>query len=434
MKFAKFTLWLAFVVTYTVRLLISNEWVPSAFKHITDLTAGLVFVALIAEIIRNRHFSVSPKYLVYSLSLLMLVLISAVANQQSVGSFILGIKTYFVYIPFFLLPFVVRFSDADLKPYLYFFLAVAIIQVPLALFQRFVQHADRMHNGDLINGTLGISSFLSIYLMCVIGVLLALYLRKQLSGLALAGLAVFLFIPTTLNETKGTLVLIPLVFAAPAIANAIINKRLREMVPVLALAGIVGTIFILVFNQIQQQVFDRDFSDIDLMAYSFQGKDIAAREKTDSGVIGTLKVNEEREIGRGDAMLYAFKVQSRSFVSLTVGLGLGNVTETNIGFLKGRFDSYQHLTPTYTVVSRIVWELGIMGVMMCLLILTMVFFDAFAVAKRKDLTGTLALGWLGVIAAMFMLMVYKDAIYATVLSYAFWFISGHICSKRVRVA
>ena len=65
-----------------------------------------------------------------------------------------------------------------------------------------------------------LSSMLSIFLICVVAVLMGMYLRKQITGKALAVLFLLLLIPTTINETKGTLVLLPIALGTIFVLDA----------------------------------------------------------------------------------------------------------------------------------------------------------------------------------------------------------------------
>ena len=60
----------------------------------------------------------------------------------------------------------------------------------------------------------------------------------------------------------------------------------------------------------------------------------------------------------------------------------------------------------------------------------MITIDVWALAGRAGFNGTLATGWLGVIAVLTASMVYKDLINGNVLSAPFWLITGYLCSLR----
>lgn len=430
MAFTGFSIWFSMLLVYSVSFFVVNELVPSVVKNLPDLGGVVVFIAFILESLRGRGFQLPVKYAVYAMLLMLLVCFSAIVNNQSSGSIILGVKNYFIYIPFFLLPFAYSFSQAEIRKYLYAMLGIALFQVPLAMYQRFVQFADRMHNGDIINGTLGISSFLSIFLICAIALLLGFYMRKRLGLGLLACLMLFLFLPTTVNETKGTLIILPLAILAPAIANAIHTGSIRSLIPIGMLGCILVIGFLFIFSQFEKQVFGRELGEQDMMKYTFQDKDIEERS-AEAPVIGKLRLNREQEVGRGDSMLLPFKVLSKDFFSIAFGVGIGNASETSIDLLAGDFKKYEHLKPDYTVISRVTWELGVLGLVAAFAIVVMVAWDAFIVASRQDYIGAFALGWLGVVAVVAFSMTYKELIYGNVISMFFWFFCGYVSSQRV---
>jgi hypothetical protein len=430
LRFTNFTIWLAMLVIYSVYFLTENQLIPQLLTNLTDLCAILVFFAFMLEAVRGEGFKFPVKYVLYATLLMLLVAFSALVNQKGIGSIMLGVKIYFAYIPFFLLPFACRFDEEKIKHFLKALFVIALIQVPLALFQRFVQHADRMHNGDIIFGTLGISSFLSMFLVSTMALLMGFYLRKHLGLAALIGLVFFLFIPTTINETKGTVIILPLAFMAPAVAHAFHTGRVRMLIPIAGMAALFIAGFLFIFSQFEEMVFGRELGDQDLTKYTFQDKDIQERT-SDAPVIGKIKRNREKDVGRGDAMVLPFKILSKDIFSMAFGVGLGNTSETSIEFLAGDYKQYEHLKPDYTVVSKVTWDLGALGLLAAFGIMALVAWDVWAVSARESFVGDFALGWLGVLAVIGFSMFYKDLVFGKVISAFFWFFSGYICSQRV---
>src|SRR5690606_3047772 len=131
------------------------------------------------------------------------------------GAVVAGLRNYFQVLPFLLLPAVHPFTRKDLKLQVVCLLGLLVIQSPLAVYQRFVQFAHRMHPGDPVAGMTTSSGVLSLLMICAIVVLLALYLRKTLSFPVMVAAVAAFFLPTTLNETKSTLILLPLAVLLP---------------------------------------------------------------------------------------------------------------------------------------------------------------------------------------------------------------------------
>ena len=67
--------------------------------------------------------------------------------------------------------------------------------------------------------------------------------------LCIAGL---LFAPTTINETKATLILLPFAVLAPALITPKRFQPLRRLMPVLAIGLVGGLVFIQTYNSFVQ--------------------------------------------------------------------------------------------------------------------------------------------------------------------------------------
>jgi hypothetical protein len=120
-----------------------------------------------------------------------------------------GVRSYIKFLPFFLLPIVHRFTARQLQTQLVFLLMLALLQTPLAFYQRFVEFADSMHTGDPVRGTLTTSSGMSMFLVCAIAGVVVAYLHGRLRLRTMLLIAAWLFAATTINETKATLLLLP---------------------------------------------------------------------------------------------------------------------------------------------------------------------------------------------------------------------------------
>ncbi len=428
MRFTRLTIWFAFILAYSVPFLAFNKLLPNSARHLTDLGAIFIFIALVAEAVRTRQFFLPAKYTLFAIFLIMAITLSAIVSGQSLGSLLFGIKIYFVYIPYFLLPFAVRFTHGEVQGWLTFLLSIAILQLPLTLFQRFIQFGDRMHTGDYITGLMGISSFLSIFLICAIALVNAYYLHKKISLISLLVLTVVFFLPTTINETKGTLFLLPLALTVPALIYVLRSGSLAKFIPVALIGGLFFTAFVAIYNQFEQAVFDRTLAEKDLFEYTFRDRE-QFRDSSESPVAAQRKLNKTGETGRGDAILIPLEVLSSDGL-LAFGKGLGNITHTTVPFFLGDGDKYEHLKPTYNVVSRVLWELGLIGVVLAFTIVGLVTADIWSLLQRTGFDAMIATGWLGVTAVLAASMVYKDLINANVLSAPFWLITGYLCSLQ----
>src|SRR5207253_26736 len=112
-----------------------------------------------------------------------------------------GMRTYLRAMPLFLLPAVYTFTEAQIRKQLWFLLVFTLVQLPIAVRQRMWTMAKGGFTGDYTSGTLMISSFLSIFLICVACVLTGLYIRKRLPLRRYIPLVCLTIAPSTINET-----------------------------------------------------------------------------------------------------------------------------------------------------------------------------------------------------------------------------------------
>jgi len=119
-------------------------------------------------------------------------------------------------------------------------------------------------------------------------------------------------------------------------------------------------------------------------------------------------------------------------VRLAFGLGLGNVSPSNIG--KSFEGSYYRLFRNLLISSFAFFllEFGLLGVMLIGALFWMVFSDSLTVARRDDtLTGALAAGWTGVVAIFLVATLYNAFHFFTSVTYLYWYLSGIICARAM---
>jgi len=155
-----------------------------------------------------------------------------------------GLRLYARVMPFFLVPLVFRFSERQLRTQLGTLLIIALAQVPLAIEQRVqTTRASAGFNisGDYTYGTMMVSSIMSIFLICVICVVTAYFLKGRLSKWQFLLLVLLLFLPTTINETKGTLLLLPLGLGTVFLFGLRPGFRVRAFAWLVLLTAVTGT-------------------------------------------------------------------------------------------------------------------------------------------------------------------------------------------------
>lgn len=206
----------------------------------------------------------------------------------------------------------------------------------------------------LFGGTLGqnTSGVLSVYLACAISLVVAFYLKGRIKPSMLLILIGLLFLPTTLNETKVSLLLIPFALISPALFLPGQMNKIKRILPVMAVCMVLMVIFVQVYDHII-------VSHGRLTLGEFVGRDIA-KEYLYRGE----KLRKEKGIGRFDSIELAVDQLLRTG-NLLLGVGIGNASPSFSDKLTGEYyKKYWQLQPGMTNLSYLLWEQGLVGVLL----------------------------------------------------------------------
>lgn len=416
------------LVQFTILALVAFVFVADmpALKGAAKLaTVVPEFIALVitafclAYLLRTKRLDVGFSYVFLGVMFAAHVLVGVVVNEVQPGAVFAAIRDYGKYLPAFLLPLVVRFDVGTVKKILLTIAAFALIQTPVALVQRFILYP-HLDTGDVVRGTLPSSGLLSIFLVGVIAVLWAFYLSGRFRLSQFVAMAFILFIPTTLNETKGTLLLLPLALLVPFFISRVAGKA-RVAISLVAIGAILIGAYSVTYNYFGESrgrnivdfYTEGEFSD-----YLYSGED--AEDLTHPR--------------RGDAVVWAFEALSGDPVTVLVGFGAGNVRASFTDILAGdhtyAWDEYGVNT---TTITSFLWELGLIGVGLLLWFLGLVLRDAWMLRTEQGLAGALARGWVAVVVIGIVAMTYKSFIASYVHGYLFFLVSGLVVAHRFRI-
>ena len=138
-------LFFVFVTIFSIDYLaVQLQLISRQFTLAPELFSALVMLIVIMRFTVGKTFALNPKYVILIGFLLVHMIIGIIINLVSAGTVIAGIRNYMKFLPFFLLPAVYNFSDAQIRNQLKLLLALVLLQSPLAIYQRFIQFADRM--------------------------------------------------------------------------------------------------------------------------------------------------------------------------------------------------------------------------------------------------------------------------------------------------
>jgi hypothetical protein len=393
---------------------------PMPFQFVPELLSAAVAVAVVARGPATQFRLVRPQYWLVFGAILVVMLAGVIANAVEPGPVFAGIRNYMRAIPWFFVGAIYAFSEKQLGSQLRLLCAIALLQLPLAVDQR-LQTAHP--TGDWTTGTLLISSIMSIYLINCICVAAAFYVRRRLALRQFLLLAMLMFVPTMINETKGTLILLPLGLLLAFVATAAPGRRFKDIALAFSLVAAAGAIYVPVYNYLVQE---REYAAT--IGEFWSDSERLERYVWTKGEVGTTVKG-----GRLDAILVPARALAEDPVRLAFGYGIGNVSRSTLG--QRYSGEYHELFNPFmqNAFARLILEIGVLGLSLVILLMWMILRDAKIVARQDGgLMGALAGGWVAVSAIMLLSILYKDATTLVSLSYLFWYFSGIVTAARMR--
>ena len=390
---------------------------------VPEALSAIAMLVVLLRIMGGARVDFDWRYGLFIVALLFTLFVGYTVQDVPDGAMLAGARSYLKFLPFFLLPAVHRFTPKQLQAQLTLVLALALMQMPLAFYQRFVEFAASMHTGDPVKGTLTTSSAMSMFLVAVIAGCVTFYLRGRLSLRALIVLGAALFLPTTINETKATLLLLPFALLVPAMLMPGKARQLRKVAPVLGVGFVAVTAFVLVYNY--------------LIQYREYAGPISEYFTTDTALyyLYTGAANTDQNyIGRFDSIEIALEHTSQDPLRLAFGYGAGNVSESFLPEFAGQYWSYfTRFDVGATQITAFLWEIGVVGVVVYLYLLALVARDALTLARSSDAAAPLGQIWAVAAIVMTFALVYKSVFSMNDIGYLFFYFSGVVASRAVAV-
>jgi len=399
---------------------------PSFLHFIPEVLSGILIVYIFIAGTRDRFRLVASKYWLVFGALTIVIVCGVINGGTGSGAIITGFRFYLRALPMFFLAAVMPVTDERLKTLLKWLLGLSLIQLPVAAYQRWIIYSSDRYSGDDVRGTLLDSGILSMFLICAVLVMVGLLLKRRISKLWFTVLFFLLLLPTTINETKATVIFLPFGLLVTLLIGAEPGKRLRyAALTLIALIGF-GAIFVPVYDMLEEHNHYKvklvDFFTDEQRLDNY----LVAHGRNRGTGIGGTKLS-----GRGDAVMVPLAYLARDPVTLAFGLGMGNVSPSNLG--KNFEGSYYRLFRSLLVTSfsYFVLELGLFGVGLILVLYWMMFADSVAVARLDSgLAGALAAGWTGVTAIFLLGIIYTTYYQFPSLTYLYWYFGGIICARR----
>lgn len=409
-----------FSIEYLVR---ERAALSSYFLLVPELLSGIAMLIVFAKLVGGARISIDWRYGAFLALLLFTIVFGYMVQDVPTGAMVAGVRAYLKFLPFFLLPMVHTFTPRQLKAQVVLILVMLVLQTPLAFYQRFVEFAGEMQTGDPIRGTLTSSSTLSLFMVCAIAGLVGAYVRGKVRLMALLVLTAWLFAPTTINETKATIMMMPFALVVPALVMPRESRALRKLVPVLAIGAFGAVVFVAVYDAlIQYKQYGDSISEF-----------IGGRGFEYYLYTGAAEHDAEY-IGRFDSLQFAVERITTDPVTFSFGYGAANVAESFLPQFAGKYAHYfLRFGVGQTQVTTFLWEIGVVGLITYLALFAFVGADALKLARSDDPAAELGQLWTVVMIVMTFGLLYKAVFSMNDFGYVFYYFSGAVAARAIAV-
>ena len=392
---------------------------PGYAKLLPELMSAIALLVVLARLLGGSRIRLDWRYGLFFGLLFFIIFFGFFAQSMDAGPMVGGLRFYLKALPFFLLPAVYPFTERQIKVQFVWLFLLVCLQTPVAFYQKYVQFRTMWHTGDNITGTVAASGQMSIIMVCTIAALVVLYLRDKLRFIPFLIGVGFLLAPTTINETKITLILLPLVVALPALFMPRGQRSLRKLVPILVTGGVAVVTFFSVY------------------AYyaSFQkyGQDLGSfvENKTYKNYLLNGGDKHRSEIiGRGDTLIYAYNRIKQDPLVFAFGVGAGNASRTQWKIFEGKYSKlYTPMGIGQTQVTYFLWEIGFVGLFAYLFLFYSAFRDAVFLSRSDSPFAHVGQAWATAVVILGISLLYESIMGMDELQYAFWFYSGFCATK-----
>ena len=398
------------------------NWMSSLVVGSGLLAAGLQ--ALRPDVRRGRSRPVGL-FAVLVLAYLSVLVFASAINTIPVIQAIVGLRAYVPYIGVAALLIYCRLRPEFVEKLPLGLLAIGVLQVPVALYQHFVTGPWRaaLRNAvgrpdEAIVGTFGGSAItggytgeMAAFLVMMIIFVVALRRERVIGSMFAAALSVVLMVPILIAETKVALVLLPLLLLVCFGRDAVRDPKFF-MATLLAGSALVGAIALVYFFR----YWGDESGALRTLTYTFDPDFMVTAYHR--GRVGTL-VHWYQSIaadGQILAAMFGHGVASAIENSITMGYGSA-VSRYGLGL-----DSH--------AVSRLLWDAGVVGLLIFIALPIRAFFIARKLARCTSATplvrATLICSGGSALAMTLMLPYQTSVLGGSAMQFLFWFILGYV--------
>jgi hypothetical protein len=412
-----------FIVVFFVDLLTKKlDLISRYFVVLPELLSAIALLILVARSVAGKRWQLDWRYCAFFGLLLLILMVSAVAQSVSSGAVVAGLRQHLRFLPFFLLPAVYEFSARQLRSQLIVLMTLLSIQLPVVVYQRFYQFGHKMHTGDVVTGTTSESGGLSLVLICGFTAAVLLYLKRRITFAGFLVFASLYFAPTMFNETKITIILFPIAVIAPLFFLPRSDRTMSRVAPLFATGIAAGIAFIAVYNyMIQYRVASVGYGDTIEEFFTQGGIERYLYRGTVEG---------DTRIGRFDSIELAVDNIARDPITAVFGFGPGNVSTAFLPGFEGDYSHYVDIFGTgLTQVTQVLWELGFAGILAYALLYFFLLRDARYLARTDGQFALLGQIWGPIVLIMAAAWLYKAFFAMNPVAFPFWFYAGIVASK-----
>ncbi len=352
------------------------NWLPTAIGFGFYFRIPLEYLKSLRD--RNSLPQHSPSFVIPVYLFLAMFVVSSLYNMSPAMQILVGSKTYLPYFSFLFI-FLISYTKAkDLLDRLWKnFYWIAIIQVPLLLYQYFIIAPMRMSGladdamngsfgGDPMNG--GPSGAMAYTMVLIFALYLAMWKKKQTSTASLVLVSIVVALAILLAEVKVVIVFIPLIMFLVYRKESIRNPAFFLF------------ILILMFG----------FAAVTLIAYSYvhttigRSHDLAGMFNDAFGYILDPKYSQQQgkvELGRLESITFWWNENDFDDIGhILMGYGPGASNGLSTVYISDLSRRYP-LNLSRTVASQTLWDMGLLGILSYVAILLTGAWRAFALFK-----------------------------------------------------
>lgn len=345
-----------------------------------------------------------PTFIWLAIVFVLIAMLSSALEHSSLGEFFTGFKRYFQAFGLLLALCTLNITRHDFDGWLKLLMGIALLQLPFAVFERFILvpmrggiHGAGAEATDIVAGTMGANlsggspnGLMVLFLLMAFAFVFSRWRAGLITRTNMWLMGSALLLPLGLGETKVVVVLFPLMMLV-LLRKDIWRNPIRYMPALLALAGVtIAFAYLYVYVML-----DTTFTQAYMASVKYNLKEVG---------YGTSLLN------RTTVMSFWWSMQgSHDPVGMLLGHGLGS--SYGAGFQAGHIAA---MYPGYgiglTTVSTMLWDVGLIGLLLYITIFIAAWRAAnkvWRMSKNSEVKAD-ALAIQAVIALTLFFMIYLD--------------------------